>query len=397
MLDGRWPVILRSGATVATQLLLVAAVWAWLAMLELPRGSLSWLLLSWGLCFALYTWPLQPLLERVSDSVPGLSARVVLCLAAIWWAVATTGLTMLFPVVMAFSVSEILSRHPALPTAMVGMTAVVTGTLLMQMAMHGGLVTSLAPAAVADELAAILAGIGCVLLARTMTTSRRHQILQAQLDEQQRRQHEELHYAATHDQLTGLLSRRGAVEALNARGRSPQFASALLFMDLDGFKKVNDTYGHDAGDQLLRTVADRIRQTVPPGNITARMGGDEFIVILHDADPPAVERAIREIRTTIDRPVQVVLPPADPGKPPTAPVRTHVRVGLSIGASPITSTSDTEQALRAADEAMYRDKNSRSDHRANRGVPPEIWRMPIQPGPGSQQNAPSIAGPGFST
>lgn len=96
--------------------------------------------------------------------------------------------------------------------------------------------------------------------------------------------HRQLELLATTDSLTGLLNRRGVMQRLSelrAASLRHQRHCGLLFMDLDGFKQVNDTQGHDRGDQVLKEVARRIRQCVREEDIVARLGGDEFVVILH--------------------------------------------------------------------------------------------------------------------
>jgi diguanylate cyclase (GGDEF)-like protein len=93
-------------------------------------------------------------------------------------------------------------------------------------------------------------------------------------------------HLAHHDSLTGLLNRIGFIEALvselDLAEDSGEKRSALLFLDLDDFKPVNDTYGHQAGDRLLGLVAARLRQALPPTDVIARLGGDEFVVLASD-------------------------------------------------------------------------------------------------------------------
>ena len=86
-------------------------------------------------------------------------------------------------------------------------------------------------------------------------------------------------YRARHDALTGLSNRTGLLHALEARSPGKDRPLTLFYLDLDGFKTVNDSYGHAAGDQLLKVVASRLQRLVPPGDVVARIGGDEFVII----------------------------------------------------------------------------------------------------------------------
>ncbi|MCW5694119.1 MAG: GGDEF domain-containing protein [Pseudolabrys sp.] len=99
-------------------------------------------------------------------------------------------------------------------------------------------------------------------------------------------------HRARHDPLTGLTNRRGLINAVEEKltaARPGDEAVALLFLDLDGFKKVNDTYGHAAGDQLLRMAAERLLRVLRTNDVAARIGGDEFVVL---ADNLNEERAL---------------------------------------------------------------------------------------------------------
>jgi diguanylate cyclase (GGDEF)-like protein len=114
---------------------------------------------------------------------------------------------------------------------------------------------------------------------------------------QAEREHER---KALHDALTGLANRSGLDNALSATGQqSEDRSTALLYLDLDGFKSVNDTHGHAAGDHLLKMAADRLRGSLRAGDIAARIGGDEFVVVARDVDASQMgrfgERLIREI------------------------------------------------------------------------------------------------------
>ena len=123
----------------------------------------------------------------------------------------------------------------------------------------------------------------------------------ARLHEQVRGQAERSAHAALHDALTGLPNRSLLRSHLDvARGERPEFA--MLLLDLDLFKPVNDTHGHEAGDEVLRVTAARLRAAVRPVDVVARLGGDEFAVLVHDpADVRGTRRTARGRRLGADR------------------------------------------------------------------------------------------------
>lgn len=100
----------------------------------------------------------------------------------------------------------------------------------------------------------------------------------------------ESQHRATHDPLTGLLNRRGLTDTLNHRAEQDTARLAVLALDLDGFKKVNDTLGHHMGDALLKAVADRLVARVRPCDSVIRLGGDEFVIIATGLSPLDVAR-----------------------------------------------------------------------------------------------------------
>ena len=128
------------------------------------------------------------------------------------------------------------------------------------------------------------------------------------------------------DSLTGLMNRRrfgDRFEAALLSARMQERAVALLFMDLDGFKSVNDAHGHAAGDELLRTVARRLRDRVRKSDLFARLGGDEFLVGLTGLDPAnarlQAQAVVEQLRSSVSAPV-----PLSSGE---------VRIDASIGVS----------------------------------------------------------------
>ena len=154
-------------------------------------------------------------------------------------------------------------------------------------------------------------------------------------------------HAARTDPLTGLPNWRGLKEHLERdmrRARRDGSGLALLYLDLDGFKGVNDRYGHGVGDEVLRETAKAIRDTIRASDVAARVGGDEFVVLMPGARSDAAGRAG-------DRLIQAIL--AAGAKHPEA------KVGASVGVACFTDLPDDVDALvRVADEAMYEAKNA---------------------------------------
>jgi diguanylate cyclase (GGDEF)-like protein len=148
---------------------------------------------------------------------------------------------------------------------------------------------------------------------------------------------------ANHDSLTGLANRaafRARLEAALARPERRSGTLAVLFVDLDDFKDVNDTLGHAAGDELLSVVAARLEATVRPGDLVARLGGDEFALLLDGVPDPAVALAVAERTVTaLAAPVEIN--------------GTWVHVGASVGLAMRHDDSDPESFMREADVAMY--------------------------------------------
>ncbi len=150
-------------------------------------------------------------------------------------------------------------------------------------------------------------------------------------------------YEANHDALTGLLRRNAAELQLRKHFASEKNPSTIvLLLDLDGFKKANDTYGHDAGDIVLIETARRLESCVRHNDVVCRLGGDEFVVILFDCAAIKIGFGIAEqIIAAIQMPVYV-----NP--------KVSINVGVSIGIAlyPVHGTN-VEALLKSADEAMY--------------------------------------------
>ncbi len=159
--------------------------------------------------------------------------------------------------------------------------------------------------------------------------------------------------AALHDPLTGLPNRMLFDDRLAhglTQARRHRRPLAVMFIDLDAFKPINDTYGHDAGDRVLKVVADRLRAVTRAGDTISRYGGDEFVYLLLDlrqmADAVAIARKI----------VAAV------GEPFAIDDRTTLRIGVSVGvAFHVDDGRTASDLLDRADAAMYRAKRS-DDH-----------------------------------
>ncbi|AJK48301.1 GGDEF domain-containing protein [Burkholderia plantarii] len=155
-------------------------------------------------------------------------------------------------------------------------------------------------------------------------------------------------HRARHDMLTGLLNRAGLFNAANGDTRARIRAGmTLLYLDLDGFKPINDAYGHEAGDRLLVQVAERLLRLAGSEALVARMGGDEFVVVGDCRDSATARELANAIAREIARPFDLA-----PG--------ISVHVGASVGIAPVSSEdTDIDALLRIADAAMYDAKRNK--------------------------------------
>ena len=165
------------------------------------------------------------------------------------------------------------------------------------------------------------------------------------LADELRRQVADNEHQATHDSLTHLPNRLMFQRVTDAMLRSAR-PLAVLLLDLDRFKDVNDTLGHAAGDQLLTDVGSRLRAAIPEALCIARLGGDEFVVLLTDADAPAATRAAEAAREALLHPLQV------------NSIEVSVDASIGIALAPAHGTT-CDDLVRHADVAMYASKASR--------------------------------------
>jgi diguanylate cyclase (GGDEF)-like protein/PAS domain S-box-containing protein len=165
---------------------------------------------------------------------------------------------------------------------------------------------------------------------------------------------EQLEHQALHDSLTDLPNRALFIDrlrhALMRTKRRKDGMVAVLFMDLDGFKDVNDSMGHEAGDLLLVVVAERLRRCLRPEDTLARFGGDEFVVLIEDAQgPDGAVRLAERITTELKKPFSIE------GKE----LFIAASIGIALGED---RTKSPEEILRDADTAMYRAKDQAADY-----------------------------------
>jgi diguanylate cyclase (GGDEF)-like protein/PAS domain S-box-containing protein len=166
---------------------------------------------------------------------------------------------------------------------------------------------------------------------------------------ERKRQEAEIEHLAYHDPLTGLANRRllrERAEQVLALARRGGWGVALGYLDLDRFKEVNDSLGHDVGDELLKEVAKRLRGSLREEDVLARLGGDEFAILLSEAHEESVATVARRLLEKLRQPFRV------------AGHSLHVSASLGLAFFP-QDAQDLPELMRAADVAMYRAKDER--------------------------------------
>ncbi|RDV07849.1 EAL domain-containing protein [Sphingorhabdus pulchriflava] len=222
-----------------------------------------------------------------------------------------------------------------------GLFVVLGGTVGSQFVRH-----YLGQGATTDQTmaSALLLNIALILLIWRRTT-----VLSNEVDVYRQAEVRAKHLAIT-DPLTNLFNRRAVKEKtaeLSTRASRRGKSAAFLMIDLDGFKKINDLYGHDSGDQLLREVADRMRDTVPPSSVLSRLGGDEFgiCMVFEPEFPETVDRVAEDLIEILARPITI----GD----------TDHSITASIGiARPEMDCDSIDMLIRRADIALYAAKKN---------------------------------------
>ena len=181
----------------------------------------------------------------------------------------------------------------------------------------------------------------------------RNRQLQTEIAERERAEALARHQA-THDALTGLPNRllfMDRIETALDRGHRHATPFAVAYIDIDGFKPVNDRHGHQIGDELLKAIAERLRLNIRATDTVSRLGGDEFALILENAvDTPAMAlRLCREICGALREPYRL----------PAAAGEVEVEIGASVGIAMFPEHGeDVDPLIRSADAAMYTAKKS---------------------------------------
>ncbi|WP_432570192.1 diguanylate cyclase domain-containing protein [Kineococcus sp. SYSU DK005] len=345
--------------------MLVAALAGGIWWLLLPTGALLaplWTqVVGWPLAVVVRAEPVQRLLGggRLENRVwlRPLVGSVIFALI-----IAPTGMSFLFPL-FATLVASVHLHWSGSRAWRAGVVLTVLMTLLVQVGVHLGVWASAVPLALSDvaTVTAVVASLSTTVNI-ALLAARREEVASALAAEraagevQRRARHAELVHAATHDALTGQLNRAGMRQRLEQalRRAAPGAGAGVVFIDLDGFKPVNDRYGHAAGDHLLQLAAQRLAAVVRPDDGVARVGGDEFVAVLPAVSAPQVLAAVAARADAALR-------------APFDPQGTVVRISASTGtALTYRAGVSVDELLHQADTTMYAVKTGRQDRRQDR-------------------------------
>jgi diguanylate cyclase (GGDEF)-like protein len=190
---------------------------------------------------------------------------------------------------------------------------------------------------------------------------------------------QQLQYQLLHDDLTGLPNRPLMLDRLRmalSRMERSRAMAAVMFVDLDLFKQANDTYGHEAGDEVLIAVGRRLLTSLRVGDTVARFGGDEFVVLCEDVQSATeADHLAERVLRAVTRPVSIGV-----GGQPSAEVVVQASVGVVLTDDP---SAQPEAVVRAADAAMYRAKRN--------------GRARVEVTDERLAGGPSVSGPGAAT
>lgn len=281
--------------------------------------------------------PVRAALERRSAGAGGLTSLTVAC-SCIAGMLTVLGLSALVPAAATTTAVYAVLLQPTRRRLAESAVIVLLASLAALGSQAVGWVDGVVPTPTALLIAVALLALTTPTVANTFDVSRRAGRTAAALER-----------AATHDALTGLLDRRGLAGPLQSAAAcaAPGAVTGVLFVDLDGFKPVNDVHGHAVGDELLSVVAGRLRECARAGDAVARTGGDEFVLVLAGlSDGDAAEEVARRVRAAVAREVVVS----------TGSV---VSVGASVGVVTSASPRGADELLVAADAAMYAVKRAR--------------------------------------
>ncbi len=225
-------------------------------------------------------------------------------------------------------------------------------------------------------LAAVLGAMALVYLVVQRILARYQRLLREQ-ERERAAQEQRIRHQAYHDPLTGLPNRASFTEHLEEAMRRAKRAGrplALLFVDLDLFKRVNDSLGHDAGDRLLRVAAERIRRAVREADMLFRMGGDEFTVLLEEVG------GSEEAALVAGRVIEAI---AEPLELQAQEISVSASIGIALYPH---DAAAGERLLKSADTAMYRAKElgrNRTAFFGDGAKPAQDERRPSAPAPRS--------------
>jgi diguanylate cyclase (GGDEF)-like protein len=182
-------------------------------------------------------------------------------------------------------------------------------------------------------------------LVRTSDGSPGHFLVQVQDATERRRHEQELEFLADHDPLTNLLNRRAFLRTLDRHRRHRDEAGAVIMLDLDALKEVNDGFGHHAGDELIVATATISRSHLRSTDVIARLGGDEFAVLLPGTSPEVAMEVARDLLAALNA-------RTDADGAVLRPIRASV--GVTAFGTPLSDSS--ARVLQRADFAMYEAK-----------------------------------------